>query len=374
MITATVNPAAPAQQLADLVSAFDRFTGASSAIERQHLELTRHLEQLGHDLVQANERLSVLINALPAAVLLVEHGQITHFNNAAAKLIPGLQTQTIWALPAHWEPGEGPNEYRTSHSPRARTLQLQQNHSESRVVIQIQDITDNLRNLEDNERVSRLAAMGKMSAGIAHQLRTPLSTALLYAAHLSNPALELSDRTDFSHRLQNQLLHLEKLASQMLQFIKPGLQATRQLSLDDVVQEAADQTQGLFQRHGVQVALDLQASSAMVEAESASLVAALVAVLENAAQASPAASTLRITTRVQGQRVEAVIEDQGPGISAEMLDNLFEPFATDRSTGTGLGLSIASNVIRRHRGDITAHNRPEGGACFTIALPCLSHF
>lgn len=374
MISATVNPAAPAQQLADLVSAFDRFTGASSAIERQHLELTRHLEQLGHDLVQANERLSVLINALPAAVLLVEHGQITHFNDAAAKLIPGLQTQTIWALPAQWEPGEGPNEYRTSPSPRARTVQLQQNHSESRVVIQIQDITDNLRNLEDNERVSRLAAMGKMSAGIAHQLRTPLSTALLYASHLSNPALELSDRTDFSHRLQNQLLHLEKLASQMLQFIKPGLQATRQLSLDDVVQEATDQTQGLFQRHGVQVSLDLQASSAMVEAESASLVAALVAVLENAAQASPAASMVRITTRVQGQRVEAVIEDQGQGISAEMLDNLFEPFATDRSTGTGLGLSIASNVIRRHRGDIAAHNRPEGGACFTIALPCLSHF
>jgi two-component system, sensor histidine kinase FlrB len=374
MVTATVNPAAPAQQLADLVSAFDRFTGASSAIERQHLELTRHLEQLGHDLVQANERLSVLINALPAAVLLVEHGQITHFNDAAAKLIPGLQTQTIWALPAHWEPGEGPNEYRTSPSPRARTVQLQQNHSESRVVIQIQDITDNLRNLEDNERVSRLAAMGKMSAGIAHQLRTPLSTALLYAAHLSNPALELSDRTDFSHRLQNQLLHLEKLASQMLQFIKPGLQATRQLSLDDVAQEATDQTQGLFQRHGVQVALDLQASSAMVEAESASLVAALVAVLENAAQASPAASTVRIATRVQGQRAEVVIEDQGPGISAEMLDNLFEPFATDRSTGTGLGLSIASNVIRRHRGDIAAHNRPEGGACFTIALPCLAHF
>lgn len=374
MITATDNPAAPSQQLADLVSAFDRFTGASSAIERQHLELTRHLEQLGHDLVQANERLSVLINALPAAVLLVENGLITHFNNAAAKLIPGLQTQTIWALPAHWEPGEGPNEYRTSPSPRARTVQLQQNHSESRVVIQIQDITDNLRNLEENERVSRLAAMGKMSAGIAHQLRTPLSTALLYAAHLSNPALELSDRTDFSHRLQNQLLHLEKLASQMLQFIKPGLQATRQLSLDDVIQEATDQTQGLFQRHGVQVALNLQSASAMVEAESASLVAALVAVLENAAQASPAASTVRITTRVQGQRAEAVIEDQGLGISAEMLDNLFEPFATDRSTGTGLGLSIASNVIRRHRGDITAHNRPEGGACFTIALPCLSHF
>lgn len=374
MTAPTSTHIAPAQQLADLVSAFDRFTGASTAIERQHLELTRHLEQLRHDLVQANERLSVLIKALPAAVLLVEHGLITHFNDAAAKLIPGLQTQTTWTLPVDWEPGEGPGEYRTGPSPRARTVQLQQNHSEGRVVIQIQDITDNLRNLEENERVSRLVAMGKMSAGIAHQLRTPLSTALLYAAHLSNPSLELDDRTDFSHRLQSQLLHLEKLASQMLQFIKPGLQATHQVGLDELVQEAAEQTQGLFQRHGVRVALDLKATNAMVEAERSSLVAALVAVLENAAQASPHATLVRVSTRAQGQRVEAVIEDQGSGISAEMLDNLFEPFATDRSTGTGLGLSIASNVIRRHRGDITAHNRSEGGACFTIALPCLSHF
>ena len=176
----------PSQSMAELVSAFELFAGASTAIERQHAELNRHLDQLRQDLMEANERLSVLIKALPAAVLLVERGLITHFNDAAAKLIPQLRTQTRWLLPAAWIPGDGPDEYRTTHGTSARTLQLQQNHSEGRVVIQIQDITDNLRTLEESERVDRLAAMGKMSAGIAHQLRTPLSTALLYASHLSN--------------------------------------------------------------------------------------------------------------------------------------------------------------------------------------------
>lgn len=366
--------AAPSSQLAELVSAFELFAGASNAIEKQHAELNRHLEQLRYDLVQANARLSALINALPAAVMLVEHGHITHFNDAAARLIPDLRTHTPWALPADWAPGEGPNEYRTDSGPRARTVQLQQNHSEGRSVIQIQDITDNLRTLEQSERVNRLAAMGKMSAGIAHQLRTPLSTALLYAAHLSNPQLGMQERTEFSQRLQQQLLNLEKLAGQMLQFIKPGLQQTRHLSLDDLVSEAIEQVQGLLQRHQVTLQPKLMASGAQVEAERPSLVAAFVAMLENAAQASPPGGKVRVCTRLHGQRAHAIIEDEGHGISAEMMNNLFEPFATDRVSGTGLGLSIASYIIRRHRGDIEAQNRPDGGARFTVTLPCFLHF
>lgn len=360
--------------MAELVSAFELFAGASSAIERQHLELTRHLDQMRQDLVEANERLSVLIKALPAAVLLVEHGQITHFNDAASRLIPGLRTGTPWTPPQDWEPGEGPNEYRMGQGALARTLQLQQNHSEGRVVVQIQDITDNLRTLEESERVNRLAAMGKMSAGIAHQLRTPLSTALLYAAHLSNPQLELQDRTDFSQRLQNQLLNLEKLAGQMLQFIKPALQQTQMMSLDALVQEALEQVQGICQRKQLKTLVELDAPQAMVEAEHASLVAALVAILENAVEASPPGQSIVIRTRLNQQRVEVTIDDHGPGIASDMLANLFEPFATNRISGTGLGLSIASNTIRRHRGDITAHNRPEGGARFMATLPCLVQF
>ena len=364
----------PSQSMAELVSAFELFAGASTAIERQHAELNRHLDQLRQDLMEANERLSVLIKALPAAVLLVERGLITHFNDAAAKLIPQLRTQTRWLLPDAWIPGDGPNEYRTTQGTSARTLQLQQNHSEGRVVIQIQDITDNLRTLEESERVDRLAAMGKMSAGIAHQLRTPLSTALLYASHLSNPQLDLQDRTDFSQRLQRQLLNLEKLAGQMLQFIQPGLQQTQLLDINDLVREAVEQVQGLYLRQQLSTTLDLYTEPCLVEAERPTLVAALVAILENAAQASRAEQGVVITTRQQGQRAEVTIDDQGPGIAPDMLNNLFEPFATNRVAGTGLGLAIASSAIRRHRGDITASNLPDGGARFKLALPCLTHF
>ena len=367
-----LTPASP--HLAQLVSAFELFAGASSAIERQHAELTTHLDKLRQDLGQANERLSVLIKALPAAVLLVEDGLVTHYNDAAQRLISPLQTQMPWKLPDSWVPGDGPNEFRTGDGQQARTMQVQQNHSQGRVVVQIQDITDNLRTLEENERVSRLAAMGKMSAGIAHQLRTPLSTALLYAAHLSNEQLQTEDRRQFSSRLQEQLLKLEKLAGQMLQFIKPGLQQTQPLNIDDLARQVVAQVSGLSLRHGILIEQDFQTADALIEAERASLEAALVAILENAIQVSTRGQSVQVSTRQHPHRVEITIEDNGPGISSEMMGNLFEPFATDRISGTGLGLSIASNTIRRHRGDIMAENRPEGGARFTVALPCITQF
>lgn len=371
MNTSGAPSTAPSQHLAELLSAFELFTGASSAIERQHAELSRHLQQLRQDLLEANERLSVLIKALPAAVLLVEHGQITHFNDTAVQLITGLRTNSRWQIPGHWHPGEGPNEFIVGQGAEARTLQLQQKDKDGRTVIQIQDITDNLRTVEESERVNRLAAMGKMSAGIAHQLRTPLSTALLYASHLCNTQLDDTDRADFAQRLQKQLLALDNLSSQMLQFIKPGLQATQMCALEDLIREAAEQVQGLYQSHQITLHLSISSTDSTLESEPAQLVAAFVALLENAAQASPPGQQVRLTARREGAVVQVCIEDNGCGIDSDMLSNLFEPFATSRASGTGLGLSIASNTIRRHRGEISASNRAEGGALFTVALPVL---
>jgi signal transduction histidine kinase len=101
------------------------------------------------------------------------------------------------------------------------------------------------------------------------------------------------------------------------------------------------------------------------------VVSALVAVLENAIQISPAGATIRFESQTHDQRLQWVVTDQGPGIAPDMLDCLFEPFATNRSNGTGLGLAIALNTIRAHRGDIQAQNLTQGGAQFTISLPSM---
>jgi two-component system sensor histidine kinase FlrB len=161
------------------------------------------------------------------------------------------------------------------------------------------------------------------------------------------------------------------LSSQMLQFIKPGLQATQMCALEDLIREAAEQVQGLYQSHHITLHLNFLSADSTLEGEPAQLVAAFVALLENAAQASQPGQPVRLTARREAAVVQVCIEDNGSGIDSDMLSNLFEPFATSRASGTGLGLSIASNTIRRHRGEISASNRAEGGALFTVVLPVL---
>jgi two-component system sensor histidine kinase FlrB len=226
--------------------------------------------------------------------------------------------------------------------------------------------------LEETERVDRLAAMGKMSAAIAHQLRTPLSTALLYASHLCNSDLAKDDQIDFASRLQSQLLNLNKLAGNMLQFIRARPQKTSIVALDDLVREACESLEALQQQRQVSLTLDLQAADCQVSVERASMVAALVGIMENALQVCSEGQTILVSTQADHLRANITIDDNGPGIDPQMLQSLFDPFATNRISGTGLGLAIARNTIRSHRGDIQARNRNEGGASFTVVLPSLS--
>ena len=104
------------------------------------------------------------------------------------------------------------------------------------------------------------------------------------------------------------------------------------------------------------------------------VVSAFIAILENAIQCSSPGQTIVVQTQADHLRGQLSIEDNGPGIAEDMLSRLFEPFATNRVTGTGLGLAIAQNAIRSHRGEITAQNKPEGGALFVVALPSMANF
>lgn len=357
----------------ELAGAFELFVEASQALEQQYAALSLKVEALSADLVQANDRLNVLLNALPAAVVLIENNHVSHFNQAAEQLIPGLQTGQTWSTPADWTAGHGPDEFHLHAPSGVRTLQAQRVQEGLRSVIQIQDITANLRTLEESERVDRLAAMGKMSAGIAHQLRTPLSTALLYASHLCTPELAAQDRVSFAQKLKNQLVHLEKMASEMLQFIRSRPQKTQIIALDELVREAMQTLEGLAQQKSIAIHADLQARDCLVSVERPSVVSALVAILENAIQSSVRGQTVHIASLADHLRGQVRIEDSGPGIAPDMLPRLFEPFATNRVTGTGLGLAIAQNAIRSHRGEINAQNKADGGALFTVALPSMAN-
>jgi two-component system sensor histidine kinase FlrB len=367
------NPTSASEQ-ADLTGAFELFVNASRTLEQQYASLTAQVEVLSADLVRAHARLEALLNALPAAVLLIEDGRVSHFNAAATRLVPSLKTGETWSLPKNWYPGSGPDEFHLDLGGETRTLQLQRNEDGSRSVIQIQDITANLKTVEEKERIDRLASMGQMSAGIAHQIRTPLSTALLYCSHLCSEQLEETERKQFSEKLQRQLIHLERLATEMLQFVRTKPLATQLENLNDLVTAACAQLDGLFNRSNIRLDLRLAETKTEVLVERNTFVSAIVAILENAVQATDSGREIFVSTQANSRRCTIVIEDTGSGIPQEMLARLFEPFSTNRASGTGLGLAIARNTIQSHRGEISAQNVPNGGARFTITLPTLDTF
>lgn len=355
-----------------LEEAFDLFIEASKALEAQQAVLQGQINELSGQLVAANSRLASLLNSLPAGVILVEHDQLIDFNPAAAQLIPDLTRGNPWKIPLSWRASISPGEYIRSVDTQQQILQLHEVTTGARSIIQIQDITSAITNRAEEERISRLTAMGKMSAGIAHQLRTPLSTALLYASHLADQSIGEDQKQLFADRLRKQLISLEKLASNMLLFLKQRPQQTSPVAVHELLEEACQSTQGLSQERKIELKLALNTPNTLVTVEKHSIISAFVAILENAIQVSENGQAIDISCKNLPNRVEITIEDQGPGIAVNMMDTIFEPFSSGRITGNGLGLSIARSNIESHRGQIAVTNRPEGGARFTITLPSLT--
>ncbi len=358
----------------ELGEVFGLFLEASKALEAQQAALQEQIDRLSQELVAANSRLSSLLNSLPAGVILYENHIVSDFNPAALQLIPDLQKNTEWKVPRSWKSINSirSDEYLVMVENQERILQVQEIKSGLRGVLQIQDITTTITSRLEKERGDRLAAMGKMTAGIAHQLRTPLSTALLYASHLSDSSLEDEQKKLFAERLKTQLMNLEKLAGNMLMFIRQRPHQTSSVPVNQILDEACQTIKILCDERQIELIQDFNTDGILINVEKQSIVAALVAVLENAMQVTQSNQSIEIHSTHHGGRVEIRIEDQGPGIAPDMMETLFEPFSTSRITGTGLGLSIARSAIDSHRGEILVSNRDSGGARFTIVLPCLT--
>ena len=367
------NPAAGGANKEQLEEAFALFIEASKAIEAQQAQLQAEIERLSSDLAQANQRLTDLLQALPTGVVLVENGLVADQNLAAQSQV-GLQIGQAWRVPNSWLPTPMPGEYQTSTDSSARTVKVTQLSLADRQIVQIQDITESLRLHIESQRQSKLASMGQMAASIAHQLRTPLATATLYAGNLGMPNLTPEKQKEALDRLRKQLASLETLTTQMLQFVRQRPQKTEMVSGQALLDEAVAAIAPMCEKRNVGLQVQASGMDSLVNVERQTMVGAMVAILENALQVSQEGSQILLHGRADGPRLQFVVEDNGPGIPNDMLASLFEPFATSRINGTGLGLSIARNAVEAHRGEILASNRAEGGARFSISIPCIAEF
>jgi signal transduction histidine kinase len=218
-------------------------------------------------------------------------------------------------------------------------------------------------------RKERLAALGKLLAGVAHEVRNPLagirSTIQLWQRGIGQDQLGLNG-------LVGEVDRLEEIVSRLLQFSRADAQDQGPGDLNDVVEEAASLAAGPAAARGVGVEVDLDPDLPEVIMAPPALLQVFRNLTTNAIHAMPEGGTLHLSTRKCGDRksVEASVADTGPGLSPEVLKHLFEPFFTTKAEGTGLGLAIAREIALAHRGELTVANRADAaGAVFTLRLP-----
>jgi two-component system sensor histidine kinase FlrB len=220
-------------------------------------------------------------------------------------------------------------------------------------------------------RQERLATLGEMAARLAHDVRTPLAAALLYASRLGLEGISESDRRDIAQRVVARLKHLEGLVADMLAFARGGGGILARCDVSALLESAA---QSLASRLDGRARLTIRtrAPGAAVFGNAEALVGAVVNLANNALDAAAGAETplVEIEASAAGGQVLIRVTDNGPGVPAEQRARIFEPFYTTRPGGTGLGLAVVRAVALAHGGAVAVEDSP-GGARFVLSLAAL---
>jgi len=368
----------------ELQRAFSLFNQVSAELTQAYAALQQKVASLTEELAIANgelrrqylekealsERLGLLLNALPAGVVVLDgEAKVTEANPAAQRLLGADLQGRHWGevVRASLSPAVTPGEWQLGE----QRLSLAESPLDSAggKLLLLHDISAAHQMKTELERNQRLAAMGEMAASLAHQLRTPLATALLYAGNLANPEITQSMRQRFAEKTRAQLRRLERLIQDVLLFARGESIGRDIISIPDLLQEAAQTLEPLLKTLDASIVLDNRAGNEKIVGGRKALFGALVSLLENALQVTPKGGTISLAAWLETDSAQIAVVDQGPGIAPELQNRIFEPFFTTKSQGTGLGLSIALGVARAHGGSLEVRSTPGSGASFILCLP-----
>jgi signal transduction histidine kinase len=239
------------------------------------------------------------------------------------------------------------------------------------VVGRVGEVAQRLRQQQDEMlRAQQLAAVGQLAASVAHEVRNPLTAIKMIVEAAVRDHKQKPLTADTLRVVHGEIRRLEHTVQSFLDFARPPALRRRPCDLRAVVTQAVELIRARAQQQKVQADVSLPDRPVRGEVDPGQLGTVLVNLFVNALDAMPDGGRLAVrleATPTVG--VVLIVTDTGEGICPGIRDKLFTPFASTKATGSGLGLSISKRIIEDHCGGITAANRSEGGACFTITLP-----
>lgn len=395
LLNSTQNFSSSREQLnkKQLKDAFTLFNSMSAQLSKNYEFLETKVEELSGELAEVSyqrmqelaekeriaDRLESLLRMLPGGVLLLDgEGRIRECNPAAMALLMPEEADGDFLLGKLWR-----KVIQTSFSPkpddgheislvdgRRVSLQTASLGSEPGQIILITDQTETRKLQASLSQHQRLSSMGNMVASLAHQIRTPLSAAMIYGEHLQDKDLEPDQRERFADKMMQRLHHLEHQIRDMLIFARGEAPLNDDLTLSQLLHDWQEALEIPLQQSNATCEFQVHSSDVHIHCNRDALIGALMNLVNNALEASGKGAELHVRVDVSAHyQITIEIEDNGPGFGDAITDQILQPFFTTKSNGTGLGLAVVQAIARAHYGEFCITSGEERGAVATVKLP-----
>jgi two-component system sensor histidine kinase FlrB len=347
----------------DLSSSYRVLEARVSALtnELDKVNAQKEIEAKNKDQITA--RLTNLLDLLPGGVIVLDRwGVINQINPAGENLLSSGIVGKKWnqIVEAFFSPKDDDGHEVSMKSGRRVSISTRSLDQEVGQIILITDQTETRRLQDELSRGQRLSALGKTVSALAHQIRTPLSAATLYASHLFEKDLTSVQIKDFSKKILARLNHLERQVQDMLIFAKGNLILNDSITMNDFLNDLRSAIDTSFREKNSKLIIENLCPNTKFICNSQSLIGALSNLINNSLQASQNGDSIHLCVEAVGDNLNFSIIDSGQGIQPNLLSRLKqgeEAFLSTKSQGTGLGLAVARVVAREHQGSLSIESK-----------------
>jgi two-component system sensor histidine kinase PilS (NtrC family) len=238
------------------------------------------------------------------------------------------------------------------------------------VIASFTDLTEMARMRQELQQQDRLAVVGELSAGLAHEIRNPLASIRSAMDELRKSL----DHPKMMEKLANIALrecdHLNEIVTGFLDFAREPSRRREVLDVRETMKEVLEHLHRKYQHaQQLNISLDMTEQTCLVEADNTQLRQVFLNIAQNAVEAMHEKGALRIIVQCHRGPIEIRFEDEGPGIPPDKVARIFEPFYTDKERGVGMGLAVCMRIINAHNGTIQVASLPRGGTSMSVRLP-----
>lgn len=377
-----------------LEEAFETFNRVSAELDASYQVLQARIGSLTEELIEARSqrlkelaekerlanRLALLMDELPGGVVVADsRGVIREANHAATQFLGCDLVSKNWQeVLSGIKVGErSSGSELVLNNGRHLSVNSQYMSDANEEVILLTDMTRLYELQEIASRDERLAALGEMAARLAHQIRTPLSSALLFSGHIVHTGTSAEQRNRVVDKVMISLRHMESLVDTMLSFVRGAPPVLNVITISKLAEELVGAIGPLVSSAGVTFRHNIKFDQPCLEANlpgsllgnREALISAILNLVDNAIAMSSAKLILTLELIVNDNKLQISVTDNGPGITADIQDQVFDPFFTTREKGTGLGLAVVAMTARSHGGSASVASTLGQGSVFTLELP-----